>query len=142
MSFKLSECSIPSIWCGDGDIPKRKSTSDMYYYKTGTRYECMKKGIGVGIHGERGKNLSENSLQNIKYVGEVYENKFKKYNISTLSEFRKWAENKSSSQIQTLLNNVFVKKNKILDQRAYNSTLIYLYRHGMSNLPKCSKIIV
>jgi len=75
--FDLSECAIPTVWCGRGNPPKRRAGDDKYYYKTGDRYECMQKGFGAGMHTERKKNLPENSLQQIKYVGDVYEKKFK-----------------------------------------------------------------
>lgn len=140
MSFKLQECSIPVIWCGNGDMPKKKVSSDTHYYKTGTRYECMKKGFGAGMHTERKANLPDSSLQNIKYVGDVYEERFKSQNINTISQLLNYSLKSTPRQIEALLREVFKRKKSGVDQRAYNSTLIYLYRHGNGNLPKCSKI--
>lgn len=138
--FKLSECAIPVVWCGRGDPPQRKSTDETYYYKTGDRYECVQKGFGAGMHTERKKNLSKNSLQQIKYVGDVYESRFKANGINTLSALREHLSKKTSTQIEKILKKIFIRKGGSIDSRAYNSTIIYLYHHGNTTVPRCLRI--
>lgn len=137
MSFNFEECAIPTVWCGDGRRPKRKKDSETVYYRTGSRYECMKKGFGAGMYTEKKKNLPASSIQQIKYVGEVYEKRFRLKGIKNLRGLHKHLQNSSSFQTQSLLQGVFTKKGGTLDRRAYNSTLMYLYRHGIGNLPRC-----
>lgn len=143
-SFDEKLCIIPEIWCGDSPVPPKKK--DKKYYKNGSRYECLRKGIGVGMF--KDKVLSSNSLQNIKYVGDKYEQNFKNYGISNINQLIKKINELSSKGISTFLKNVFKKSDGTLDKRAYNSTLLYLYRiPGGSNkvnteLPSCIKIKV
>jgi len=92
------------------------------------------------MHTERKKNLPENSLQQIKYVGDVYEKKFKGAGISTISALRSQMSRKSTLEIERFLKRIFTRKGGALDQRAYNSTTAHLYRHGNGSVPRCSKI--
>lgn len=139
--FNISECAIPSVWCGKNNKPpKRKSDDDTYYIRVGTRYECMQKGFGAGTHTERGKNLPESSLQKIRYVGETYEKKFKRSGVKNLSELQRYAKKKSRNELEKYLKRIFTRVDKKLDQRAYNSCIVYLYRHGVGHVPRCSKI--
>lgn len=133
--FNPKECEIPKIWCGKGNKPSS-------YSKTGTPYDCMKIGFGAGMHIERNKHLPPNSLQNIKYVGETFEKKFVKKGIKNIPELLKYATKSSKPQIENLLKEVFMRKKVGLDQRAYNSTLLYLYGHGIASIkiPKCTKL--
>jgi hypothetical protein len=140
--FKLDDCAIPQIWCGEADNPPKKKDPLTKYYKTGSRYECMKKGFGAGTHIERKQNLSSKSLQQIKYVGDKHEENFKKIGITTTDQLIKELGKKTSSQISSILKSALTKSNSQVDQRAYNSTLVFLYQHGNSNLPSCQKIPV
>ncbi len=140
MSFKVEDCIIPKVWCGKGNRPKRNS--DTYYYKNGSRYECMRQGFGAGMYSERNKNLSANSLRHIKYVGDVFEQRFRKRGIATTTNLVKKMKEKSTNEIEKFLKRVFTRSNGGLDRRAYNSTILYLYRHGVRKVPKCSKIKV
>lgn len=140
MSFNLDECAIPTVWCGEGNPPPRKPEAQTYYRKTGTRYECMKKGFGAGMYTEKNKGLPPDSLQQIKYVGDIYENKLKAMGINNCTQLRNKLNNKPTSYIKKTLTKIFTRRNKILDKRAYNSTLVYLYQHGNGSVPRCSKI--
>ena len=141
--FNLGDCAIPTVWCGKkGNPPKRKPTDETYYYKTGNRYECMQKGFGAGLHTERRENLPNDSLQRIKYVGEKYEEKFHATGMTDLNTFRIEMSQKSPQEIEKYLKKIFKRKGGSLDQRAYNSTLVFLYRNGVGNIPACSKIQV
>lgn len=138
MSFVFEECIIPKVWCGNGKVPKGNT-----YAHTGTPTECLKIGFGAGMHNERSKHLSKDSLQQIKYVGEIYEVKFKKEGIKTIANLLKFSKDKAKTILQKMLIKVFTRSaNGGLDKRAYNSTLVYLYQHGIAtgNIPKCSKI--
>lgn len=143
MSFNKKACAIPSVWCGDGPMPSSRYKDSIFYTREGTRSECVKKGFGAGKYQERNAHLPKTSLLQIKYVGEVYEEKFKKYGISTttqlLKEFK--SSSASTSTIEKTLKSVFTKKDNKLDQRAYNSTLLYLYGNGIGKLPQCSKMV-
>lgn len=143
MSFEIEKCAIPSVWCGVGAPPKRDPRKPLkHYHKIGSRYECMKKGYGSGYNNAKRESLPKNSLQQISYVGNVYEKKFKSSNIANLTQLLQKARTFTKTQNKTLLYKVFTRKKGGLDRRAYNSTLIYMYQHGVnvSKLPICSKI--
>lgn len=143
MSFDRRKCAIPTVYCGNGDIPKRDYNSDTYYFKKGTPYECLRVGYGVGSAIERKKTLTNNSLQQIKYVGDVYENNFKGHNINNMGDLINYAKkySKTDFAIENLLKNVFTKSNNTLDKKAYNSTLLFLYgKDSLLKLPSCKVI--
>jgi hypothetical protein len=137
-SFNEKECIIPEIWCGDATTPPKKKNS--IYYKTGTRYECMKKGFGAGTHIERNSNLPQTSLQQIKYVGEIHEASFKTSGIKTISQLTSQMKLKTTQEAEKILKRILTKSNGVLDVKAYNSTALYLYRHGVPSAPPCQKI--
>lgn len=142
MSRKLFDeglCAIPAVYCGDGDTLPTKRDAEHYYYRFGTRSECLKKGFGAGTHIERKAGLSDDSLQQIKYVGPVHEKNFKRHGIASLTQLLTRYK-KHSSGIEDELSDILRKKGGGLDKRAYNSTLLYLHRHGVSKLPQCKKI--
>lgn len=138
--FDEKLCYQPRVWCGDAKEPPKKKKDDSYYYKTGTRRECLTTGIGAGIHIERNSKLSKKSLQQIKYVGEKHEKKFKKAGIDNIPSLLKEMEKKSSKEMEKILKKILTKKDDSLDARAYNSVILYLYRHGNGNVPSCKRI--
>jgi len=138
MSFEISKCAIPGVWCGKGAPPKRKGLK--WYHKTGSRYECMQKGFGAGAATERRKNLPDNSLQQIKYVGETYEKKFQKSRIADTDDLIQAAQRRTKASLKTLLRKIFTRRRGGLDKRAYNSTIVFLYQHGIGHVPPCSEI--
>jgi len=138
--FKLSDCAIPQLWCGESATPPKKNDPLSKYYKTGSRYECLKKGIGAGTHIERNKSLPVKSLQQIKYVGETHESNFKKVGIKDTTALVREMKTKTSTEIESILKRVLAKSNGPLDQRAYNSVIVYLYQHGNGGVPACKKI--
>ena len=83
---------------------------------------------------ERKKGLPTTSLQQIKFVGPVHEGKFKKSGVATTTELISKMRVKTAAEIA-----VFLKKIG-LESRAYNSTIIFLYRHGNANIPACKKL--
>lgn len=100
---------------------------DVVYTRRGTPYECMKKGIGAGAAIERKKKLSPRSLQHIKYIGDVYERRFKKYaQITNLDDLI------DSPPTATQLAKIVTKKGGRVDPRAFNSVVMYLYSHNPS----------
>jgi hypothetical protein len=139
--FKETDCYIPKIWCGKEDNYPQGYHNDSYYVRTGERHECLRQGIGAGI--ATAKKHPPSSLQSIKYIGEKYEDAFKKAGIKNTTELKKETKSKTPAQIKKLLEGVLSKKgsgrNKIVDQRAYNSVILYLYRGGIT-VPKCKKI--
>lgn len=142
MSFRFEDCSIPTLWCGDGEMPSRGKNDESYYYKTGTLSSCVKKGYAAGMYETLKKNLSSSSLQNIKYIGETYELNFKDEGIKDIPSLVRVIRSSTSSEIRDLLEYVFTKKDGKLDERAYNSTLMFLYKNGVDSriLPSCRKI--
>lgn len=137
-NFSEADCIIPEIWCGNDNTPPRKKGS--IYYKTGTRYECMKKGFGAGTHIERNSNLPTTSLQQIKYVGEKHEAEFKKAGINNIPQLVAQMKLKTTAEAGVILKRVLAKSNGVLDVKAYNSTTLYLYKHGVASAPACQKI--
>jgi hypothetical protein len=140
MSFDIDECAIPTKWCGNGAPPKRKPGDMKYYTGVGSRYDCMKIGFGAGMSKEKKRNLPSNSLQQISYVGDVYEKKFKKVGIRNLDDLRREITSRTTRESAGLLKRIFTKKGGVLDKKAYNSTVMYFYSHGVGSLPRCSKI--
>lgn len=138
--FVLSDCDIPVVWCGNSDKPPKKAKDGKYYYKTGTRTECLRVGFGAGTHKERNDNLPADSLQQIKYVGEKHEKDFKSAGISTLSALRKEMKKRTTSEMEKILKRILVRADGVLDARAYNSVIVYLYKNGIGAVPACKKI--
>jgi hypothetical protein len=141
--FEPKKCIIPTVYCGKSKvIPKNQDGS--IYVRRGTPNECMMKGFGAGSKIEKLKTLPKNSLQQIKYIGDVHEKKFKGYGIHTTTQLISHIKKmKSSSRVEKLLKNILLKKDGVIDKRAYNSTLLYLYENGVyGNLPSCIKIKV
>ena len=138
--FKKEDCYLPTIWCGESNTLPKKGRGDTYYKKVGTRYECLKQGFGAGTHTERKQNLPVDSLEQIKYIGPEHSLSFKRKGIKSLDQLIKEMSTKSASGIEGFLKKVLSKSNNVIDMRAYNSVLLYLYRNGNSNLPACKKI--
>lgn len=135
--FDISMCAIPTVWCGQGEIPRKQRNKDSYYFKKGTPYECMQKGFGAGMITERKTTMDENSLQQIKYVGETYEDLFISMGIENIDDLQRYALENDRVEFSSLLDNVLVKKGGAKDTRAYNSVLAHLYRRGVKRLPSC-----
>jgi len=137
--FNINKCLIPTIYCGKGSY-KSVSPSNNYskYIKKGSPSECIKKGIGAGIYIEKKKNLTKNSLQNIPYIGPVFEKNFKSHKITTLSKLEEYIEDSSISKIKKMLTDVCTKSNGQIDPKAYNSVILYLYYKGHRDLPVCT----
>jgi hypothetical protein len=135
--FDTSRCIIPEVWCGNGNPPNRR---DRRYTRNGTKGECLKKGIGAGMAIERAKVLPPNSLQTIKYVGETYENNFMNRHIRNTDMLIRWCQRMTAQRIDNLLRTVFQKANGVIDMRAFNSTILFLYKKGIRHVPQCSQL--
>lgn len=140
--FDPNTCTIPTVYCGTKkNVPKKSTTNNTRYVRKGTSYECMTKGFGAGAITEKIKKLPLNSLQRIKYVGEIYESNFRKKNINNTDQLIFHVKPLKKEKLATLLKTVFKKKDGVVDKRAYNSTLIFLYTNGVYiNLPQCTYI--
>lgn len=138
--FNIDRCRIPKVYCGKGDWKTSSPNKYSKYYKKGTNYECLRSGIGAGMMIEKKKSLSKNSLQNIPYVGPVYEANFKKKKITTLSKLEEKVEDMKTNDIKKLLEGVFTKSNGNIDYKGMNSTILYLYGEGYHNMPECKRI--
>lgn len=136
--FNEADCVIPELWCGEASTPPKKKGT--IYYKTGTRYECMKKGFGAGTHIERREYLPVGSLQQIKYVGEKHEKDFKSAGIKNVQTLASQMKLKTTAEMEAVLKRILTKSNGVLDTKAYNSTVLYLYKHGVASAPSCKKI--
>lgn len=138
--FSIEQCAIPQLWCGEEDTPPKKKDPLTKYTRTGSRYECMKKGFGAGTHIERRNHLPAKSLQTIKYIGEKYEKSLKAAGYRDVDVLVREMRKLEPVEIERVLKRALVKSTGSLDQRAYNSVLVYLYQHGVGRLPACSKI--
>lgn len=138
-SFNPSKCSVPRVWCGKGVKPRRRS-NESYYSRKGKNYECLQQGIGAGLNQERRKSVPAASLKNIKYIGEVYEASFRRRNIRTLAQLARYARD-NPVRLDDMLRRVLTRKNiDVLDERAYNSVLLFLYNRGIVDLPDCIRM--
>jgi hypothetical protein len=143
--MNIDNCLIPTTFCGklSKNIPKKNIKENLKYVSRGTPISCMQKGIGTGIHLEKRKNLPTFSLQQIKFIGEQYENKFYNKNIKDIIELINYVKIHTKSQNEKLLKSVLTMKNKNVDYKAYNSIIHFLYYSSeisISKLPFCKKI--
>jgi len=136
MVFNKENCIIRKIYCGDkSNIPR--STTTKKYSRKGSSYECMKRGYGIADWEHRKKELSANSLQQIPYVGEVYEANFKKAKIGTINNLLTKMRNMTADEKNKLLRKVCKKKNNQFDQKTFNCIVLFLHERGITNLPSC-----
>lgn len=134
MAFDRKKCIIKTVYCGNGKINKSKHS------KKGNSYECLRQGVGAGVYSERKKGLSENSLQQIKYVGPVFEANFRKKGIRTKSGLLTKMDSLTATQKKKLLKSVFTRSNGCVDYRGYNSVLLFLNDSRVKNLPVCETV--
>lgn len=135
MTFKKSDCVIRKLYCGDGLIPKNTSTTK--YSRRGTSHECLKKGFGIGSWDQRKKDLSKNNLQQIIYIGPVYESNFKRAGVKTIPDLLKKCKAMTAAEKKKLITRGCKRKNGTVDQKAFNSVVLFLHDHGQKRLPSC-----
>ena len=134
--FNRSNCIIRKMYCGS------KKTVPSGYSRKGTSYECLKKGFGISDWQHRKKSLSKNSLQQITYIGPVYEENFKKLGITTIPKLVSTLKTLSKQEKAKILKKACSKKypdskTRVVDQKAVNSVIIFLHDRGMTGLPNC-----
>lgn len=130
----LEKCRIPEKWCGNGKLPSSDPEQLGYYYKTGTPYECLKKGIGVGKYSN--EKIPIGSLRNIRYIGPIYEKRLITRGIKNLKDLQ---EKCLESNFSNILRRAFKKKNSF-DPRPFNSVIWYLTKMGYQIPFDCVKI--
>lgn len=145
MPFRSQKCGIPTVYCGDNttlptnDSPVTYHNSN-YYSRKGTQRECLTKGFGAGMYSEKSKTIPGNSLQKIKYIGEIHEDKFIQNNINNIQDLKTFLNNNNRTSNKNLLKKCLTKNNGILDKRAYNSVLLYFHSQNVRGLPSCKEI--
>lgn len=135
MSFNKSACIVRKLHCGNGKIPKDTATKK--YSRKGTAYECLKKGFGIADWEHRKKGLTKTSLQQIMYVGPVYEANFHKKKIYSITSLITKAKAMSEQEKRTLLSAGCKRVNGSIDQKAFNAIVLFLHDRGVKNLPSC-----
>ena len=135
----MDRCRIPTVWCGNGKMPSTNPQGSKYT-RPGTRKECLSKGFGAGMYSEKHKSISSESLGNLRYVGNIYIKNFGIFGVATLQDLETVAENVPSKTLQRMLEKVFTKSNGLIDTKAFNSTIYYLYERNLSDLPECYKL--
>ena len=134
MPFSESRCKIQTVYCGNSKkLPSSNEEKDQVYKRKGTPYECLKKGFGGGIQSM--KKYPANSLLKIKFLKEKDEKLFKKEGISNLSQLLAKVKKMTPKQISSLL-----KKCLTSNKKAYNMTLLYIFRKSIISLPSCLNI--
>ena len=136
--FDTDNCLIPTVYCGKGNIPRKKNGKR--YVRRGTPTECLRQGLGAGIYQEKNKQLDQHSIMNIKYVGEYYERKFRRQNISSLADLKNHVINMNPTQINTFLEIVCKNRQGHVDKRVFNSVVLFLYLEGIRWVPNCKYI--
>jgi hypothetical protein len=112
--------------------------NNMIYHRQGTPYECLQKGVGTGLFEERKRGLPPTSLQLIKYVSPKQEANFAAREIYTQQNLIDlFASKANSNKVKKLLQACLKTKSGELDQRAYNSVVLFLYFAGVDPLPGC-----
>jgi len=135
MVFNKSACIIRKTYCGDGKVPD--DTRTVKYSRKGTRSECLKKGFGIADWQHRKKDLSANSLQQIMYIGPVYESKFKKKRIGTTKSLINKLQPMTAAEKKEIITKCCTRANGSVDQKAVNSVLLFLHDKGVTKLPRC-----
>ena len=130
MPFKRKDCIVRRVYCGEG-----RRYSKEIYSRRGSRYECLKKGFGIGAYSNQ--KLKENSLQHIYYVGDYYEKRFKRKGVRTLNGLIRRLKPMSADEKHKFLKQVCKKSDGVIDQRVINSVLLFLHDNGVRRLPKC-----
>ncbi len=138
MSFNKSNCIIRKTYCGNGKVPKDTSTKK--YSRKGTPYECLRKGIGVGVWEHRKKSLSKTSLQQIIYIGPALEANFKKKQIYSITSLVNKLQKLATKEKREIIAAACKRKNGSIDQRAFNSVVLFLHERGVKNLPSCKVV--
>ena len=143
MSFNVKDCSIPTVYCGKGELENSSNgntTNTNYTYtKKGSAYECLKKGFGAGMWNERKKDIGKYSLLQIPYVNEDIEMNFKNYGIRNTQQLINDMNKLSKDQINKTLRSICKIKNKI-HFKSMNSILLFLHQKNVKPLPKCKKL--
>ena len=135
MSFNKTACIVRRMYCGDGKIPKDTATNK--YSRKGSTYECLKKGYGIADWEHRKKDLTKTSLQQIMYVGPVYEANFRKKKIYSITSLVNKTTSMSAKEKRDLIAASCKRKNGAIDQKAFNSIVLFLHQRGLKNLPSC-----
>ena len=104
MTFSRSKCVIRKIYCGEGRPPA--DTYDVKYSRKGSRAECLKRGFGAAMWAQKKKDLSRNSLQQISYIGPVYEKNFKRLKLGTIPKLIDELSNKTAAQKKDIITKV------------------------------------
>ena len=132
----MEACIIRKIYCGSKKrLPA--DTASQKYSRKGTAYECMQRGFGVADWAHKKAALPKNSLQQIPYIGPVYESAFKRKKIGTIPALIKRCESLSAAEKKVLLSSCVTRANDSIDQRALNSVIYFLHTHGVTQLPRC-----
>jgi len=119
------------MYCGD------KKHVPSGYSRKGSSYECLQRGFGIADWTHRKKAISKNSLQQIPYVGPVYEANFKGLGITGITKLISILKSLSKNDKNKLIKKGCTRKNGGIDQKAVNSILMFLHDRGMTNLPNC-----
>lgn len=109
----------------------------MRYVRDGTRYECLKKGIGTGRIIETNKNVGSDDLLSIKYVGPKTKARLVRAGFGTTRQLIKEMRKLGGAEIDKILTSTLVKTDGNVDWRAYNSVLLFLHERGIDDLPSC-----
>lgn len=130
MPFDVHRCKIKTFYCGKGELPEG-------YTRKGSGFECLKRGFGAGSWTEKKKDLPEKSLQRIKYVGPVYEKKFKEKKINNTDTLIAKLSTMSADKKKKFLEKIFTRKNNTIDYRGFNTVLLFLHAANVKKLPQC-----
>ena len=134
--YRRRECYPRTVWCGKGPVPTQPK-SNKVYTRRGTPYECLRIGFGGGNYSEKALHLPQGSLQTIKYIGEVYEERFGDEGIDTLARLVTVMSAMDGYNKEQLLTRVLTREGGGLDTRSFNSVLLFLDDQGVRALPKC-----
>ena len=140
MNFDIGRCAIPTVYCGNKSPRDAEPGFGRRYTRKGTSHECLRIGFGAGKSVAESKGLPKTSLRKIRYIGEVYEQHLQEQGIMNIPGLKRYAKSHQPDEIAELLRMVLVRSNGVLDGRAYNSMLLWLYQQGISRLPGCEAL--
>lgn len=138
MSFQPKKCLIKTVYCGDSPFKEKIDYGEnTYQYKRGTSYECLKKGVGVGMYISMKNKYDIDDIAQIKYVGEKYRQRFRDNGVKTQKELINLLKPMPAKDKKEWLDSIFLKNNNVIDKRPYNTVLVLLYKNGVKRLPQC-----
>lgn len=128
--FDPSRCKLET-WCGKGPKPDK-------YKRTGSRYDCLKVGYGIGSWQTKRKNIPDHDLDNIPYLTPTAKNTLINGGITSVSDFLNRIR---SFQDYTATKSFLEEMGCFGTKKKFNLVILFLFERGIpiTKLPECKE---